>query len=244
VKLRIEKSEDRNRMAEQKFLALFNVPLYSAFLYSKNRFVTLNNSFVSLTGYSVNELNRLTINDFLQDNKEAVLKEFRRCKSGFCDNSTVKFSFVNKDKQLIFAKLFMASVNLSSDLVVIGSMLPYKPDSGLAEGEHRTRNKLSELTQYFKDNNQSIAGEIETACKILDFTNEQEEEKIQNKVGLTPREKEVLQLICKGLTNKEISEKLFISPRTVDNHRASILLKTEVKNTAALVAFALKHDLV
>jgi len=63
-------------------------------------------------------------------------------------------------------------------------------------------------------------------------------------VNLTKREEEVLSLICKGLTNKEISDKLFISNRTVGNHRANILLKTDTKNTANLVAFAIKNNII
>jgi DNA-binding NarL/FixJ family response regulator len=57
---------------------------------------------------------------------------------------------------------------------------------------------------------------------------------------LTSREKEVLIMICEGLSNQEIGDKLFISKRTVDNHRASLLEKTKSKNTAQLVIFAIK----
>ena len=57
---------------------------------------------------------------------------------------------------------------------------------------------------------------------------------------ITRREKEVLQLIAEGLTNGEISEKLFISVPTVNTHRKSLLEKFEVKNTAALIGKAIK----
>lgn len=61
---------------------------------------------------------------------------------------------------------------------------------------------------------------------------------------LSTREKEVLQLICEELTNREIAEKLFISPRTVDGHRNRILDKTGCKNTAGLVIYAIEHQLI
>ncbi len=60
----------------------------------------------------------------------------------------------------------------------------------------------------------------------------------------TKREKEVLELICKQHTTKEIGEKLFISPRTVDGHRNNLLLKTETKNVAGLVVYAIQNMLV
>lgn len=63
-------------------------------------------------------------------------------------------------------------------------------------------------------------------------------------INLTQREKEVLKLICEEYSNVEIAEKLFISPRTVDGHRNNLLLKTGVKNTAGLVLFAVKNNLV
>ncbi|MCK8479258.1 response regulator transcription factor [Psychroserpens algicola] len=60
----------------------------------------------------------------------------------------------------------------------------------------------------------------------------------------TKREKEVLDLICKQFTTNEIAEKLFISPRTVDGHRNNLLLKTEAKNLAGLVVYAIQNKLV
>jgi len=61
---------------------------------------------------------------------------------------------------------------------------------------------------------------------------------------LTRREKEILNLICKELTSQEIAQKLFISDSTVNGHRNNLLLKIGCKNTAGLVLFAIKNDLV
>ena len=61
---------------------------------------------------------------------------------------------------------------------------------------------------------------------------------------LSDREKEILLLICKGLSNQEIGDRLFISKRTVDKHRANILEKTGCKNTANLVVWAIKNSVV
>jgi DNA-binding NarL/FixJ family response regulator len=63
-------------------------------------------------------------------------------------------------------------------------------------------------------------------------------------VVLSDREIEVLQLICKGLSNQEIADKLFISKRTVDHHRASLLTKTDTRNAASLVIYAIKHKMI
>jgi len=58
---------------------------------------------------------------------------------------------------------------------------------------------------------------------------------------LSEREIEVLFHICKGEQNQEIAEKLFVSKRTIDKHRQNILQKTNSRNTAELVVYAIKH---
>jgi DNA-binding NarL/FixJ family response regulator len=61
---------------------------------------------------------------------------------------------------------------------------------------------------------------------------------------LTRRELEVLDLICREHTTHEIAEKLFLSVRTVEGHRNNLLEKTGARNTAGLVIFALRNELV
>lgn len=62
-------------------------------------------------------------------------------------------------------------------------------------------------------------------------------------VHLTGREIEVLQLICREMSNAEIAEKLYLSIRTVEGHRNNLLIKTGCRNTAGLVLFALRYSL-
>lgn len=62
--------------------------------------------------------------------------------------------------------------------------------------------------------------------------------------NLSKREKEILFKICEGLSNQEIADNLFISKRTVDKHRANLLGKTNSKNTASLILFAIRNKLI
>lgn len=61
---------------------------------------------------------------------------------------------------------------------------------------------------------------------------------------LSKREKEIIQLIVEQLTNEEISRRLDLSKRTIDNHRQNILSKLQLRNTAGLVRFAVENNLV
>lgn len=61
---------------------------------------------------------------------------------------------------------------------------------------------------------------------------------------LSDREKDVLNLICKGRTSKEIADTLFISIKTVEAHRTSILRKADARNVAELIIWAVKNNIV
>jgi DNA-binding NarL/FixJ family response regulator len=63
-------------------------------------------------------------------------------------------------------------------------------------------------------------------------------------VKFSEREIEVLELICKGLSNAEIAVKLNLSQRTIDGHKSRLFEKTGAKNSANLVMYAVKHGLV
>ena len=56
---------------------------------------------------------------------------------------------------------------------------------------------------------------------------------------ITPKEKQILGMIVQGFNSREIADKLFLSIRTVDNHRANMMKKTKAKNTADLVMMAI-----
>jgi DNA-binding NarL/FixJ family response regulator len=59
---------------------------------------------------------------------------------------------------------------------------------------------------------------------------------------LTSRELEVMLMICQGLTSQEISDKLHISAKTVETHRSNIFIKSNVRNTAGLIVWAIKNQ--
>jgi len=101
-----------------------------------------------------------------------------------------------------------------------------------AEELCRAINTVSEGETYFSQD----------VMKVLSkklFTKNKEGEQIT----INPREREVLEQLCNGLSTQEIAEKLFISPRTVESHRAHLLEKTNSKNTISLVLYAFKNKL-
>lgn len=68
------------------------------------------------------------------------------------------------------------------------------------------------------------------------------EAQTQNPIWISKREQEVLDLLCKGFSSKQIAEQLFISKHTVDGHRRMLLDKSELSTTPELISFALKNN--
>jgi DNA-binding NarL/FixJ family response regulator len=88
---------------------------------------------------------------------------------------------------------------------------------------------------------QSVAQQVLEDILSRDKTPDPEENKI---AALTPREREVIDLVCQGMRNKEVSERLHISDATVSHHLTSIFRKLEVEDRTSLVIYAVKQHLV
>lgn len=80
--------------------------------------------------------------------------------------------------------------------------------------------------------------EIELYMRKIDDAPEDPYESLSN------REREVLQLVAEGRTSAEIAERLFISPRTAEGHRANLMRKLTLSNHTELVKFALKRGIL
>lgn len=80
--------------------------------------------------------------------------------------------------------------------------------------------------------------------KVMHKTKQQFKPTFQAEVPLTDRELEVLRLICEELTTQQISEKIFLSPRTVEGLRQKLLEKTGAKNIVGLVMYAFRNGLI
>ncbi|MDG1842627.1 MAG: response regulator transcription factor [Crocinitomicaceae bacterium] len=101
------------------------------------------------------------------------------------------------------------------------------------------------ITETFSGN-QFFCGEILKTINIakIDINDLNIDLLTCNSVILTSREKEIIELISEGLTNFDISEKLFISKHTVNTHRKNIMHKIGVKNTAGIVIYAVKSNII
>jgi DNA-binding NarL/FixJ family response regulator len=108
---------------------------------------------------------------------------------------------------------------------------------------------LNEIVSSVRDTangNKFFCGQILNTINQVDIDPESEEFESFNcePVKLSEREQEIITLIAEGFTNTTIAEKLFLSPHTVNTHRKNIMHKLGVKNTASIVMYAVKSNLV
>jgi DNA-binding NarL/FixJ family response regulator len=63
-------------------------------------------------------------------------------------------------------------------------------------------------------------------------------------LNLAEREVELLTLICQGLSNKELSEKLYVSIKTIESNKSRLMKKTNTRNTVSLIIWAIKNKII
>ncbi len=95
---------------------------------------------------------------------------------------------------------------------------------------------LMESGYYFNDRVSKLL--------VNDLMQKKKIKPVFKKVSLSDREIEIIRLLCGEFSNREIAEKLCLSPRTVDGHRERILHKTKTKNVAGIVMYAINNNLL
>jgi DNA-binding NarL/FixJ family response regulator len=103
---------------------------------------------------------------------------------------------------------------------------------------HKAIDLVADDKNYFSDELLPVL-----TNSLVNRKNKSDSPQLELKEELTKREIEVLNLICKGFTIKEIADQLFISQRTVDGHKANLFRKTGVDSSVKLVTFAIRNSL-
>jgi DNA-binding NarL/FixJ family response regulator len=105
--------------------------------------------------------------------------------------------------------------------------------------------ELEEAIQTVMNGNDFFSPELlKNIILNISASKKQEANNPMKNVIFTDREQETLQLICQGLSIKEIADKLFISPRTVEGHKARIMEKMGATNSSNLIIMAIKNKFI
>ena len=241
IKKRIRKHEKIDKLADYKFNSIAENPLIGIYVHLNGKFIFINEKLKNITGYDLDDLNKINVLDLIIDEKEKIKKDIVNCYKGYTKNLFKEIRILSKEKKHILLEIFAKNIIINNKTAVVGGIL----EVGLSKEKKQgiNYNRINQILKYLTEEDKII---VEDAMNTNATTSKKEykQEQIINKIGLSKRELEVLKYICMGLTNKEIAEKLFLSKRTIDRHRTNIMYKTNANNTAKLVAFAVKHNLI
>ena len=238
INIRLNKIKQFEKVNKEKFDAICKTTLSGVFIYLNNKIIFANEKFVSTIGYLEAEIIKLNIEDIIinKDEKKLFGKNFKNCTNGIQNSFQFTFTIINKNKKLIKIKLFGKSIKIKGKAGIICNTIEIKDELS------KNQIYINQVKDKFNSFDDPITNEF---VKYIENKNKKEPENITKELcNLSEREVEILKLICEGYTNKEIAEKLFISKRTVEGHRTNLLLKTNTKNTANLVAFSLQNKLI
>ena len=238
INIRLKKIKQFEKLNKEKFDAITKTTLSGIFIYLNNKIIFANTQFISSIGYSKQEINNLNLENLITNKQERLLfiKNFKDCTIGIQDSFQFSFIITKKNKELIKIKLFGKSIRIKGKFGIICNTIEIEDKPTI------NQKYINQVKDKFSDINNPITNDF---IKYIENKHKKEPENTTKELcDISTREEEILKLICEGYTNKEIAEKLFISKRTVEGHRTNLLLKTNTKNTANLVAFSIQNKLI
>jgi len=239
IKIRIEKRNKLILNYEDQFRSILNYSLSGVFIFQDEKFTFGNSKFLKITGYSTKELNELTYEAFIhKDDLEQIIEKTRKSLKGLQNSFSGNIKIIAKDHSIKKVEISCNIIKINNKIAILGNILE-ENDSKAITLQNGNMDELNRVIQYLSNNRNKISDEL--LHQIFDTSTEEQPEP-QNIDKLSKREVEILNLICSGLTNQEIADRLFISHRTVDTHRSNLLSKTGSKNTAELIIYAIKND--
>jgi DNA-binding NarL/FixJ family response regulator len=241
VRKRFEKIEKYKATKQDIVEFLFSNPFLGIAIFDTKEIRYVNEKIKLLFGYELKELNEAHKDKIIIGNKSNLERDFNLLKAGVLKVVETELGIIKKDKKVCHVQIFVKPIIFDKKNCFI---------SCVYEKEHQTNNTnistgISKFLDYLDTtNNKEMSTEISAIFQKMQIEEKVKSSEIRNKIKISDREKEILELICKGMTNKDIAEKLFLSPRTIDNHRANMLAKTKTKNSAELIAFAVKNGII
>ncbi|MDP4266832.1 MAG: response regulator [Bacteroidota bacterium] len=247
VARRIEKHEKLIKSVEDKFRVLFENSLTGVLIYQELKLIYVNQKFTKILGYSGDELLNTYFSDLVfGEDRDSFFGKLNKCLKGFEKTIHTKVKLLNSNRKCVSFEFYGGLSIINGKPSIVGNLMEIKSPTKEDEKEESIS-----IRDFEKMANLILENKEYLSLELIDKLNELNKDKTQEQVNpvvieglLSKREIEILRCICDGLSNNEIGEKLFISKRTVDGHRANIMFKTGAKNTADLVMYAIKHELI
>lgn len=250
IATRINKAETNRKANEEKFIALSMISPYGIFIYQGTKFIETNPSLSNILGYSREDLLGMGFQDLItESNRAQAMEKINRCLQGFDKEIHINFHVEHKDGHSLSVEIYgIEGLKVKGKTSLLGIISPLKSlefeDSALEDLSPNEIKEFEKVVDLIEGKGSYVSEGLINKLRTLFSKNQENEEKSIDNIGFSDRELEILTLVCKGLSTKEIADKLFISSRTVEKHRANLMTKIEAKNIIEVIIYGLKHQLI
>lgn len=201
---------------KDSFLGLFNLLVNPVVLLEHDTIIAMNDSFK--LSFKIDKMEDLKLTDFVNcENKTKVRASLRNFVRGKHMKAVTKTVLQLKDNKIRNAKISFSKLDkmLHGQFIM---MIHFYDES-------------STISEKVGSHSENVENCFEKNSDLADFS-------------FTKREKEIIQLLCKGYKTKEISDTLFISPKTIEKHRANIVKRTNSDTILESIIYAINHNLI
>ena len=201
---------------KDSFMGLFNLLSNPVVLLQYDSIVSLNDAFKHY--FKIDKTDNIKLTEFVNcENKAKVKESLRNFARGKHMKAVTRTTLRLKNDKMRDAKISFSKL----DKMIPGQyimMIHFTDKEDLATGN-------------IGSNSAAVENCFEENSKLTHFS-------------FTTREKEIIQLLCKGYKTKEISDALFISPKTIEKHRANIIKRTNSETILESIIYAISHNLI
>lgn len=241
IEKRLEKFSAIRDEARFEFNQLFNLSPVGIFLFDGVKLFKANQAFLKLSKISDSNVKGLNLKELLdqtsiskiQDNIQKHLQDRNEAFNG-------EVTLITTDKKESKINLIVSEFEkFSSYNLYIGLVSPVTNSSAVVK-DHQYADEVYKLLKHENIKISEALGEKITEI----FKQKSLNPKKQNNTVFTKRENEILCLSMEGLPIKIIADRLAISDRTVEKHRAKLMEKSGANNMIEVIVYALKHSLI
>ena len=198
------------------FMGLFNLMAQPIVLLQQNNIIAMNDAFKK--SFRLEKIDGLKLTDFVNiENKAKVKTSLRNFARGKHMKAVTTTSLLINNDKLRNARISFSKLsrNISDQFIM---MIDFSGEEYAMDD--RIGSHADQVEKCFKENSE-----------MAEFS-------------FTKREKEIISLLCQGYKTKEISDALFISPKTIEKHRSNIIKRTNSETILESIIYAINHNLV
>ena len=245
ISTRLEKYQKLLNTNQKNLNTIIENDLVGVYVLKDDKIAFLNNKFSKMLDYSDEEIKGKNFYELIhEEDKNEVHAALEKCKKGIVKKVNVYFRMLKSDGQYTQVETSGGMTEIQREKAFIGMLTIQQnqtdSNSTINPNSLESLNRSIDIILNKKD---YIDGEMTERLKSV-LGEAPEEKTIENKDNLTKREIEVLRHICKGMTNQQIADNLYLSRRTIDTHRTNLLEKSGSKNTAQLIMYGIKNRII